>query len=135
MRRGSSSVFHISNHPTAPLLCPLMQMASLHHHLLAEVTSNVDELPLVDWALNAHQRLEATCFWLHCAQMASHCCCVPWAAPLLGEENRAQPWQDTTECRRKRHLRSRHKNPFTQSPPQATEVRSKPHGCLASLVL
>lgn len=76
VRRGSKlSALHIPNHPTAPLLCPLMQSASLHHHVVAEVTSDVDKLPLMDQALNAHQWLETTCPWPHRAQMASHHCC------------------------------------------------------------
>lgn len=58
------SALHNPNHPTAPLFFPLTQMAILHHHILAEVISNVDELPLVDHAVNAHRCLETTRFWL-----------------------------------------------------------------------
>lgn len=46
-----------------------------HHQTPAEVAGNVDKLSLTDLVLAANKRLETTCFWCFCAQMASHGCC------------------------------------------------------------
>lgn len=135
MSRGSRSLLAHSIIPQPRLV--FTAKGTLHHKILAKVTGSVDKLSSQTWYLLLETTVSGVSvpkwlpmlLWLRMA-LAPALDCLPGLG-RTGEHDHG----GTTLSGDGNNISGAGTKPFMRNPPWTIAARSKPHGCLASLVL